>query len=279
MTVQYSLSRARLASAALALGLLGAAPAGAWGPVAHRQVHTRAIAALPKELRQFFSVHRRELSTLSDDGKGPTEEGQERRFAADRLGVYPFLDLPTTEEQLLRVNGESAREAGRLPWLIRAAYARLIEAYRQRDKAQILDAADQLALLLTDLHNPLALTQNYDGQLSGQSGLWMRVTVRLPEALFGQLKLDADVAHLVDDPNGNVFAILRATYVWVDNVLYEDDLAARHAGGYGAAYFEALRDRLRPLVSERLGAASRCVASYWYSAWVAAGKPSLEAGR
>jgi hypothetical protein len=274
--VSVCLRRAVLLLPFTAVALSCATPAGAWGPTAHRLVHTRAVAALPKGLKEFFRDHRREMATLSEVAGASIEEGAERRFAADRFGPFPFLDLPKTEEGLIRRHGESAREAGRLPWLARESYARLIERFRQGDKTEILEEADRLALLLTDLHNPLALTENYDGQRSEQPGLWVRFSVRLPETLAGQLGLDTDVAHLLDDPDGYVFAIIRATYVWADNILYEDDLAARRGGGYGPTYFEALRGQLRPLLRERLAAASRCVASYWYSAWVAAGKPALE---
>jgi hypothetical protein len=252
-----------------------ARPALAFGPVAHRVVDGRAIAALPKGLREFFRDHRREMPTLSEDSEPSLNEGSERRFAADRFGPFPFVDLPKSEEELLRQGGESAREAGRLPWLIQASYARLVEQFRNGDKAAILTEADWLALYLTDLHNPLALTEDYDGQRSGQAGLWARVTVRLTEALAGQLDLKADVAHLIDRPREHIFSILRDTYVWHDNILLEDDIAFRSAGGYGELYYESLRERLKPVLRQRLGAASRNVASYWYSAWVAAGRPDL----
>ena len=36
---------------------------------------------------------------------------------------------------------------------------------------------------MTDLHNPLALTDNADGQKTGQHGLWVRFTLKLPEAM------------------------------------------------------------------------------------------------
>jgi hypothetical protein len=252
-----------------------AGPAQAWGPTTHRVVHMRAIAALPKELREFLRDHRREMPTLSEEALPTRDEGDERRFAADRFGPFPFPELPTSEEELLRQRGETARQAGRLPWLIQASYARLVERFRSGDKAEILAEADWLALYLTDLHNPLAVTEDFDGQRSGQSGLWGRVALRLTEALAGQLDLDADVAHLVERPREHIFAILRATYVWHDNILLEDDLAARGTGGYGELYYESLQERLKPLLRQRLSAASRNVASYWYSAWVAAGRPAL----
>jgi hypothetical protein len=39
-----------------------------------------------------------------------------------------------------------------------------VEAFRAKDKARILAESDTLATLVTDLHNPLALTDNTDGQ-------------------------------------------------------------------------------------------------------------------
>jgi hypothetical protein len=140
----------------------------------------------------------------------------------------------------------------------------------------VLVAADRLAALLTDIHNPLALTKNFDGQLSDQHGLWVRFSHRLPDALARHLKLKVDVAHLIDDPPDFLFGLIRSSYVWADNVLYEEDLATRTAGGHGALYYDALAERLRPLLEERLGAATNAVASYWYSAWVAAGKPDVK---
>ncbi len=132
-----------------------AAPALAWGPVAHRVVHTRAIAALPKDLREFFREHRREMPTLSEEAEPAREEGSERRFAVDRFGAFPFLDLPKTEAELVRRHGEAAREAGRLPWLIQASYARLVERFRSGDKVEILTEADWLALRHEPTHRQL----------------------------------------------------------------------------------------------------------------------------
>ena len=109
------------------------------------------------------------------------------------------------------------------------SYGRLVEAFRAKDKAKILAESDLLAGLVADLHNPLALTDNADGQKTGQHGLWTRVSVRLPEVLDGlnRLKLDPDAAHFLDQPKEHAFGILNATYVWLDNLLYEEDLARR----------------------------------------------------
>lgn len=272
--IMYRTTRYGIAAVATA-GMLGVCPsAGAWGPAAHRLVDRRAVDALPKDLKRFFSRHRRELPTLAPDAE-VVAEGPERRFQVDKLLPYPFLDLPETEEAL-KGKFPQAGDIGRLPWLIQESYGRLVEAMKGGQKVPVLEAADNLAGLLTDLHNPLALTENADGQLSRQPGIWVRFSVRLPEVLEGRLKIKPDVAYLVDDPNGYLFSIMRSTYVWLDNVLYQEDLATRRAGGRTDLYYDTLVEGERPIVEQQLGLATRHVASYWYTAWVAAGRPELD---
>ena len=167
---------------------------------------------------------------------------------------------------------------GRLPWLVHESHARLVEAFRAKDKARILAESDLLAGLVADLHNPLALTDNADGQKTGQHGLWTRFSVRLPEVLqiLNRLKLDPDAAHFLDQPKEHAFSILNATYVWLDNALYEEDLAKRGKPGYGDIYYEDLAGRAGPLVRDRLSRAAGNVGSYWYTAWTEAGRPELK---
>jgi hypothetical protein len=253
---------------------LAAAPAGAWGRVVHQGVTTRAIGALPRGLKGFMERHALELPSLAPDARLP-EEGLARRFEVDRLSPFPFQDVPPTEAEFRARYGDKADEVGRLPWLIDESYARLVQRFKTREKGAILEEADVLAGLLADLHNPLALTENFDGQKTQQDGLWQRFSVRLPEASAG-LKIDADGAHLIDDPPGYVFAMLRATYVWADNIVYEEELARRGGTAGSIQYFEAFQDRCGEILHQRLSWAARDVSSYWYTAWLAAGKPALE---
>jgi hypothetical protein len=267
----------RLPALFLASFALSAGPAAAWGLAAHQAVTGRAIDTLPKGLKEYYKAHRLEMPTLSLEATAG-DEGPERRFAADRMLPFPFLDLPRTEASLKERYPEAAEKAGRLPWLIQESYGRLVEAFRAKDKARILAESDTLAALVTDLHNPLALTDNADGQKTGQHGLWTRFSVRLPEVLHGmnRLKLDADAAHFLDQPKEHVFSMLNATYVWLDNVLYEEDLAHRGQSDYGDIYYEDLAGRQGPIVRERLSRAAGNAGSYWYTAWTDAGRPELK---
>lgn len=262
---------------ALATVLVASIPltASGWGLPAHQRVTREAIDLLPKDLKPFFRDHRMEMATLTVDAV-EEDEGTERRFAADRIMAFPFFDMPRSEEALQRKWPEEAPGMGRLPWLIMENHTALVEAFRTRDRALILQSADRLANLVTDLHNPLALTVNHDGERTGQHGLWVRVSQRLPELLEGDLEADGDAAHYLDNPGQYVFAMLNATYIWLDNLLYQEELAARGRGGYTELYYANLANRLKPLLRLWLSDASTNVSSYWYTAWTDAGRPKLE---
>lgn len=264
-----------VAATAVALALL-AVPTRvqAWGPVVHQEVTSEAIDTLPRGLKSFYKEHRLELPSLSVEPDIP-EEGRDRRFVVDKLMPFPFWDVPRDEEKF-KVKFPQAAEVGRLPWLIDEGYARLVEAFKSGDKGRILTDSDRLAGLVADLHNPLALTDNADGQKTEQHGLWVRFGTRLPEAMEKRLKLSPDAAHLLDDPKGYVLSMVHMTYIWVDNVLYYDELARRGKSGYTEIYYEAAEQRLGPILRERLSQAAGDVGSYWYTAWTAAGRPELK---
>jgi hypothetical protein len=265
-----------MASLFLAVLVVGAArPATAWGPAAHRAVTAKAIDTLPGGIKDFYKTHRLELPTLALDADIP-EEGPDRRFAVDRLMPFPFTDLPRSETALKTRFGDAASQVGRLPWLIHESYARLVEAFKSKDKARIVEESDVLAGLVTDLDNPLAVTDNADGRKSDQHGLWMRFAVRFPEAAERALKLSPDAARYLDEPKEYVFSMMKGAYVWVDNILYHEELAHRGKGGYTEAYYEALSGRVGEVLRWRLSAAAEDVGSYWYTAWTVAGRPDLK---
>ena len=120
---------------------------------------------------------------------------------------------------------------GRLPWLVQESYARLVDAMKAKDKEKILAESDVLAGLIVDLRSPLNLTDNFDGQRTGQHGLWVRIVEKLPQAIGKDLKLSPDAANYLDNPKEYVFSIMLGSYVWLDNILYLEELARRGKTG------------------------------------------------
>jgi hypothetical protein len=250
-------------------------PVAAFGPVAEQAILLQAIETLPKQLKPFYKEHRLEMPTLSPEATA-AEKTPDRRFAIDRLMPFPFADLPRSEAEMKKRFGDPGGEIGRLPWLVQESYARLALAFKSRDKTKILEESDALASLVAEIHNPLALTDNGDGQKTGQHGLWIRFSQRLPEAMEKKLNLNPDAAIYLDDPKEYVFSMIGASYVWLDNILYLEELAKRGKGGYTEAYYEDLARRAGPVLRERLSHAAEDVGSYWYTAWTAGGRPEVK---
>ena len=243
--------------------------------LAHQVTVSAAIESLPKQLRGFYKAHRMEMPSLALEPEFPLR-GPERRFLVDRLLPFPFRELPRTEAEIKARFGEKADGLGRLPWLIHESYARLLDAMKASDKEKVLAESDVLGGLVVDMHSPLNLTDNYDGQKTGQHGLWVRLVEKLPQAMGKELKVSADAANYLDNPKEYVFSMMLGTYVWLDNTLYLEELARRGKSGYGDPYFEDLARRAGPILRERLARAAEDAGSYWYTAWTVAGRPELK---
>jgi len=243
--------------------------------LAHQVTVAAAIDTLPKPLRAFYKDHRGEMPSLALEPEFPVR-GPERRFMVDRLLPFPFRELPRTEAEIKARFGEKADGIGRLPWLIQESYARLVEAMKAGDKEKILAESDVLGGLVVDMHSALNLTENYDGQKTGQHGLWVRLVEKLPQALGKDLRISPDAANYLDNPKEYVFSMMLGAYVWLDNTLYLEELARRGKSGYGDPYFEDLARKVGPILRERLSRAAEDAGSYWYTAWTVAGRPELK---
>jgi hypothetical protein len=278
------MSARRVVGAALGVVLMGAVPARTQdaGPrqriveLAHQVTVAAAIDTLPKQLKGFYKDHRAEMPSLALEPEFPVR-GPERRFMVDRLLPFPFTELPHTEASLQKQYGAKADGIGRLPWLILESYDRLVDAMKGPDKEKILAESDVITGLIVDLRSPLNLTENYDGQKTGQHGAWVRIIEKLPQAMGKNLKLSPDAANYLDNPREYVFSILLGSYVWLDNILYLDQLSERGKAGYGDPYYEDLARRVGPILRDQiLSRAAEDAGSYWYTAWTVAGRPELK---
>jgi len=275
-----------LLTAALPLagaGFAAAQPARPAGPegrervleLAHQVVVSAAIDTLPKPLKAFYKAHRQEMPSLALEPEFPVR-GPDRRFMVDRLLPFPFRELPRSEAALKAKYGEKTEGIGRLPWLVQESYARLVEVMKAGDKEKILAESDVLGGLVVDLNSSLNLTDNFDGQKTGQHGLWVRLVEKLPQAIGRDLRVSPDAANYLDNPKEYVFSIMLGTYVWLDNTLYLEELVRRGKAGYGDPYFEDLARRVGPILRERLSRAAEDAGSFWYTAWTVAGRPDLK---
>lgn len=253
-----------------------------WGPAAHRLVNTSAIATLPPPLRAFFEANR---SFLTDHANDPDEwikkdpyERTHHFIYLDKYGLFPYLGLPYSyKAAVAKFGGRRLSANGTLPWRIGEYSLRLtndLQAQRWDDAR--LDAV-VLAHFVADAHDPLHTTQNFDGHLTDQQGLDVRFGSSLIDRYANFLMLRPDEAAKIDDPTTYAFHAALEANTWVDRVLWADWRARAGLGDYTDEYFDRFYTQLGSMVTQEMNAAVHDAGSYWYTAWLNAGQPSLPA--
>jgi len=288
----------KISKFALPLAFVGLLYSGAfgWGFWAHQEINRQAIKCLPSPLYDFFAANETfivQASTQADQRRfKDSAEAFYHYLDLDRYGKAPFPELPHDySEAVRRFGADSVQKNGLLPWRIVEVTEKLSDAMRRGEKQEVLAYAADLGHYVADAHVPLHATENYDGQLTEQSGIHSRFESRLPE-LYGKLyRLSVDSAAYISDPLGRAFDILLESYTLVDSVLKSDlraksgltnrdiHIVTRKNGKteyrYSDEYYRRFHEALNGLVEKRIRASIRAVASFWYSAWVNAGKPEL----
>jgi hypothetical protein len=123
------------------------------------------------------------------------------------------------------------------------------------------------------MHNPLHLTENYNGQLTDNSGVHSRyesnmVSRNLSSLPFAVTNVEFE-ASVIDD----VFDGIEVHYDFVDDIMAADTAARASAGSYNTAYYNSMWNQTGAFTQGLFQEASEAVADGWYTAWVNAGSP------
>ncbi len=278
--------------------LVSPAVTGAWGMDVHRWITERAIDGLPSEIKPFFVPERafiaehsvdpdlwRSMDLRGDRGDEPPNHFLDMDFEAG--SEAPFPNIPRDYDAYVAKYGpDSASKYGRLPWRATEVYDRLVEAFRSIGKPGVPYAADNaryfvavLAHYIEDAHQPLHGALNYDGQLTNQRGIHGRFETELVMRNRAALTLAPVTITAINGFRDYMFSTLVDSQALVGRVLAADLRAAKGGRLYDSEYFDDLLQVTKPIVERRLSDAASGVASAVYSAWVAAGRPDLSAGR
>jgi len=283
--------RPRLALLLIAAAALVDPPrALAWGFTAHRLVNEKAVETLPEPLRAFFKANAAYVTEHAVDPdlwRAVGEDLEPNHFLdMDAFGPPSANLIPREEAEHLRKYGTDAAAKGRLPWRLGEVYRELVAAFRDRDPARILERAAVLGHYVGDAHVPLHAALNYDGQLTGQTGIHNRWESHMVERFERQLRADVvpRPARAVGDPVQLAFDILLESFDLSLQVLASDkestegtDLADTPLDDrYDDAYYSRLYERERTTLRNRLAGSATTLGSLWLKAWQEAGRPPLD---
>jgi len=255
-------------------------PAFAWGNNAQRLIVNHAVDTLPYELRPFFENNRNFLiqhvnDTLNNLDKHPNER-QNHFIELDKYGKFPFEALPRNYKAALsRYSKSHIESTGKLPWQIGVYSAKLTEDMKagRWDEAKI-DAAF-LADYVAEAHDPFNTTENYDGKMTGQTGVNERFNTMLIDRYGSFFPVSPHDAFFITDPTDFAFEMCLNAHSLVESILLADRNAKRDLSSYTDEYYDRFYNLTAAALIKQLSDAATDVGSYWLTAWTNAGKPPL----
>ena len=262
-------------------------PASAWGFEAHRFITSRAIDILPESIRPFFEANRAFIVERAVDpdlwrNAGFSQEPPNHFLDMDAYGRYPFSELPRAYDDAVRKHGvEKLRDNGLLPWRTHEIAGRLLRGFEalhkngQYARSDIMFFSAIISHYVADSHVPLHAVLNYNGQLTGQTGLHNRWEDELFTRYQATLRISPGPLRRIQNERDFIFDTLLDSSQLVPGVLAADKEAIGNRGTYDARYFDALFSGTRPVLEKRLSDSIAAVASTIASAWEQAGKPAL----
>jgi hypothetical protein len=254
----------------------------AWGRGAHKLVLNQAIDTLPQEIRYYFDANRNFLLEHVSDplelaAKTPSERRNDYLYF-EKYGRFPFEALPHSYKAAVEKYGKSKVQAnGLLPWQIGVYSTRLTQDMKDgRWEEARLDAA-LLASYVADAHDPFNATENFDGKLTAQQGVDERFGTALIDRYSSFFPMRPNDASYISEPTDHAFDVCLAAHSWLEPILLADR-SAYQAGktySYNDEYFDRFYNQAAAILIRQLSEASTDIGSYWLTAWINAGKPTL----
>jgi hypothetical protein len=172
-----------------------------WGFFAHRKINQLAVYTLPSSMASFY---KKNIQYLSEAAVNPDrrryavpEEAPRHYIDLDDYGDSAVYKLPRYWSDAVKQFGEDSLQArGIVPWHIYRMYFQLKDAFLLKDPDKILRVSADLGHYVADAHVPLHTTKNYDGQLTGQTGIHGFWESRLPELYFEEYDFFCWPSHL-----------------------------------------------------------------------------------
>ena len=269
-----------------------------WGFYAHRLINYQAVFLLPPEMMVFY---KQQMDFITEHAIDPDKrryivEGEAPRhyIDLDRYGSYPYDALPRFwDSAAARYTEDTLMAHGIVPWHVQAMLARLTNAFVAKDQTMILKLSAEIGHYIADAHVPLHACSNYNGQQTNQHGIHAFWESRIPE-LFAEKEYDLWIgtAAYLNKPGKFIWERVLESAAASDTVLkmeatlsirippdrkfaYEERLG-KTTRQYSSYFCRLYSDALNGMVERRMRQSIFAIASFWYTAWVNAGKPDLK---
>lgn len=281
----------------LILLLLPALHTFSWGFYAHRKINYYAVFLLPPEMMQLYKSNIQYIYTHAVDPDKRRymvkNEGSHHFIDIDHYGTFPFDSLPHNWiKAKKKYSNDTLIKYGILPWWILKTEGRLVTAFKEKNRKDILKLSADLGHYIADAHVPLHSNTNHNGELTGQEGIHAFWESRIPE-LFGDTKWNYFIgkANYIENKEYFIWKIIMQSAAASDTVLKIDKILSSEFPDsrkysfelkkhkllkqYSKEYTTTYDDLLNHMTEHRMRLSIYAIACFWYTAWVDAGQPDL----
>ncbi|HEV2832899.1 MAG TPA: zinc dependent phospholipase C family protein [Hanamia sp.] len=276
----------------------------AWGSWGHKHISRAAVFALPESMRSFYYNH---IDFITESAVVPDlrkyvindkMEGPRHFVDIEDFGNIPLDAFPkTTKEAYAKYDSTFLNKTGYLPWYIQNLTEKLTQAFKKKNKSEILFISAELSHYVADAHMPLHTSSNYDGQKTNQKGVHALWESMLPQMFGEAYNFKTEPAKYINDIPVESWRIIAQSHSLVDTLLavekkvrnnftpenmYKKDNAGKTVMFYNSPVFsneyaKQFHTQLNGMVEQQLRLSIYNVACFWYTAWVNGGSPDLNA--
>ncbi|MFZ4401662.1 MAG: hypothetical protein ACOYO1_16645 [Bacteroidales bacterium] len=252
-----------------------------WGATGHKKINLNASLSFNYQMSQFLSwAPTLQLHSTDADNRKDTDptEAPKHYIDIDEYAVFNTQHrIPQTWDSIVYLYGYSTvTDYGILPWATVTTYDTLVKCFQRNDFGKAILTASDLGHYVADGHMPMHITKNYDGQLTGNSGIHSRYESTMIGAYNSMIVYSGDTnLNVIQNMNQYVFDYIYNNSKYKDSVLIADNNAKTAAGGStsSSAYTLALWDNTKNFTIPLFKEASHKLAEIIYTAWVKAGSP------
>jgi hypothetical protein len=254
-----------------------------WGEKAHRKINSSAVEFFPKELKQLKNWD----TILGDHGSDPDikKRKDKTEFVKHFIDIDNYDDFKSKhqieenfEMACQKYGKEKVKKVGTLPWVTDSTYRALVQDFKSGNWDRAALTAADLGHYVGDGHMPLHIAANYDGQLTGQTGIHRRYEETMIDKHIGEIQFKASTCRKIKGVQTYIFNYLYTNYSYIESLLQADSSAYELAGKqYNDIYYTNLWENTNLFTVRLLEESSKVTASLIYTAWIEARKPKIQA--
>lgn len=250
-----------------------------WGGQAHYIINYRSVYGLNSGTQYLFTWQQVLADHAGDADDRKSQDPAEAPKHYIDIDSYPmFLSygyISQNIDSMISIYGHNfVYEQGILPWAIIATYDSLKANLQTLNFNKAILIGADLGHYIGDAAMPLHICTNYNGQLTGQTGIHSRYESKMISTYINEISFLPDSATYIANVPNFVFNYIYQTYPYKDSLLNADLIAKSSSGGsYNSAYYTYLWNLTKNFTLQLLKKSSTALASLIYTAWVDAGKP------